>query len=75
MLNPGASGQTRNQGIASCLILEAGKNDWRVTAHRLPTRYSSASTRFEAGFDEVELNRGLFRTKFAFPVPLPDRRA
>ena len=36
MLNPGASGQSRNQGIASCLILEAGRNDWRVTEHRFP---------------------------------------
>lgn len=33
VLNPGASGQNRNQGIASCLILEARKNEWRVTEH------------------------------------------
>ena len=38
ILNPGASGQTRNQGNASCLILEAGKNDWRVTEHRFPNQ-------------------------------------
>ena len=39
-INPGASGQTRNQGNASCLILEAGKNDWRVTEHRFANQIS-----------------------------------
>lgn len=36
LLNPGAAGRARSNGGPSCLVLEAGVGEWRITSHRFP---------------------------------------
>lgn len=36
LLNPGAAGRARTFGGASCLMLEAAVEQWRITDYRLP---------------------------------------
>lgn len=36
LLNPGAAGRARTFGGPSCLVLEAGIGEWRITAYRFP---------------------------------------
>ena len=34
VVNPGAAGKTRNHGGASCLVLEANPNEWRIEKYK-----------------------------------------
>jgi len=36
LLNPGAAGRARSNGGPSCLVLEAGVGEWRITSYRFP---------------------------------------